>query len=138
MSELSVLIVEDNEDDRFLTVRVIKKLPFQVSIEIARNGDEALGRILGTNLQPPSLPSFVLLDLQLPKLGGIKLLEKIRASFDRSQLPVLILSSSDSPQDLGICSRLGINGYLSKPLDPNLLQECLIREGIQKQRLFSE
>lgn len=131
MSELSVLIVEDNDDDRFLTVRVIKKLSFPVRIETARNGDEALQRIFGvTDEKPASLPSFMLLDLQLPKIGGIKLLEKIRASVDRSLLPVFILSSSDSPVDFAACSKLGISGYLPKPLDPGLLQDCLSREGI--------
>lgn len=131
MREFSVLIVEDNEDDRFLAVRVIRKLPFPVRIEIARNGDEALQRILAANAETPTaLPSFVLLDLQLPKVGGIKLLEMIRTSVDRSRLPVFILSSSDNPVDLAACSKLGISGYLPKPLDPGMLHESLAREGI--------
>jgi CheY-like chemotaxis protein len=131
MRELSVLIVEDNEDDRFLTMRVIKKLPFTVRIEIARNGDEALRRILGAGEERSvALPSFMLLDLQLPKVGGIMLLERIRAFVDQSLLPVFILSSSDSPVDFAACNKLGISGYLPKPLDTNLLQDCLAREGI--------
>lgn len=131
MSTISVLIVEDNEDDRFLTVRVIKKLPFPVVIETARNGDEALSLILGTATEAPhKLPSFILLDLQLPKVGGIRLLEKIRAAYTLQQLPVFILSSSDSPSDFAACDKLGISGYLPKPLDPILLQVSLSREGL--------
>ena len=131
MNELTVLIVEDNEDDRFLTIRMIRKLPFSIGIEISRNGDEALRRILGApGEEPGPLPSFLLLDLQLPKVGGIKILEKIREAADQKHLPVFILSSSGSPLDLAACSKLGISGYLPKPLDSSQLQEALSREGL--------
>lgn len=112
MSKISLLLVEDNEDDRFLTTRIIKKLPFAVEIEICKNGDEALKRILSKSLE---LPELILLDLQLPKMGGIDLLTKIRATHSDKELPVIILSSSDNPGDIALCQELGISGYLSKP-----------------------
>ena len=119
MKEISVLLVEDNDDDRFLTMRLIRKLPFPLSIETSKNGEEALQRILGGKLD---LPALVLLDLQLPKISGISLLSRIREKYSTSVLPVIVLSSSDNPRDLKICTEMGISGYLSKPLDPLELQ----------------
>jgi two-component system response regulator len=122
MKELSILVVEDNEDDRFLTIRMIKKLPFAVTIEVAKNGDDALKRLLPPESPGVDLPSLILLDLQLPKIGGITLLTKIRACYDATKLPVIILSSSDNPGDIAVCNDLGISGYLSKPPELESLQ----------------
>jgi len=119
MKEIKVLLVEDNDDDRFLTMRLMKKLPFPLRIETSKNGEEALKRILGEKVDP--LPSLVLLDLQLPKISGISLLSSIREKYSQSVLPVIVLSSSDNPRDLKICADMGISGYLSKPLDPQEL-----------------
>jgi two-component system response regulator len=127
MKELSVLLVEDNEDDRFLTIRALRKLPYNISVEIARNGDEALKMLqLAGKESPPDLPSFVLLDLQMPKVGGLHLLGCLREEFKPDELPVIILSSSDNPADLVACQEMGISGYLSKPLDHKLLKEQLM------------
>lgn len=125
MSALSILLVEDNEDDRFLTIRMIRKLPFSIKTEIAKNGGDALQRILGDEPSGQALPSLILLDLQLPKIGGIALLTRIREKFSVKQLPVIILSSSDNPGDIALCRELGINGYLSKPLELASLEEIV-------------
>ena len=122
MSKINLLLVEDNDDDRFLTIRILKKLPFALQIEVAKNGDEALQRLFGGK---EGTPSLVLLDLQLPKIGGINLLARLRERFSSNELPVIILSSSDNPGDIKLCRELGINGYLSKPLDPVVLQNHL-------------
>jgi CheY-like chemotaxis protein len=122
MNEITLLLVEDNDDDRFLTMRILKKLPFALQIEVAKNGDEALQRLLGGKGDTPSL---VLLDLQLPKIGGINLLARLRERFSSHELPVIILSSSDNPGDIRLCRELGIAGYLSKPLDQVALQNHL-------------
>ena len=127
MNEISILLVEDNEDDRFLTTRLIRKLPFKFKIEIAKNGDEAVKRILGDEAGNKELPAMAILDLQLPKIGGIALLTRIREKYSASELPVIILSSSDNPGDIAICREIGINGYLSKPLDLAYLEDILKR-----------
>ena len=125
MSKISILLVEDNEDDRFLTTRLIRKLPFEFKLEIAKNGDEAVNRILGDEAGNKELPAMTILDLQLPKIGGIALLTRIREKYSASELPVIILSSSDNPGDIAICREMGINGYLSKPLDLAYLEDIL-------------
>ena len=123
MKKISILLVEDNEDDRFLTTRMIRKLPFELKIELAKNGDDAMKRILGD--EAGKLPSLILLDLQLPKIGGTALLSRIRERYDENELPVIILSSSDNPGDIALCRELGIYGYLSKPVELSALQILL-------------
>jgi CheY-like chemotaxis protein len=130
MNELTVLLVEDNDDDRFLTIRAMRKLAIPLVVEIARNGDEALKRLQNGALDPRPVPSFVLLDLQMPKLGGIHLLRRLRELYPAPQLPVVILSSSDSPTDLAACRELGADGYLSKPLAPRELEDLLAALGL--------
>lgn len=125
MSDLSILLVEDNEDDRFLTTRMIRKLPLDLIIETAKNGDDALKRIMADEVGKQPLPSLILLDLQLPKIDGIKFLTCIRQRYNEKELPVIILSSSDNRGDIAICRELGINGYLSKPLEVSHLQLLL-------------
>ncbi len=127
MNELTILLVEDNEDDRFLTMRVLKKLPFPVRVVSAGNGDEALKMIAGAGAG--SLPSVVMLDLQMPRVGGLTLLSRIRELFSQEQLPALILSSSDNPGDIAACRELGITAYLQKPLELQPLQEALALLG---------
>lgn len=114
MESINILLVEDNEDDRFLTIRTLRKQPIEVNISIAKNGDEALKMLMAAE---NDLPDLVLLDLQLPKIGGTTLLAKIREKYDNNRLPILILTSSDNQADINICLQLGISGYLSKPLD---------------------
>lgn len=125
MSAISILLVEDNEDDRFLTTRLLRKLPFELELEIAKNGDEAVRRLLGDDAGSMALPSLTILDLQLPKIGGIALLTRIREKYSASELPVIILSSSDNPGDIALCREIGINGYLSKPLNLAYLETSL-------------
>lgn len=125
MAHLSILLVEDNADDCFLTTRVLRKLPVAVSIEISKNGDEALQRILGNSAAKEELPSLILLDLQLPKVDGIKFLGRIRERYNEKELPVIVLSSSDNPLDIAVCRELGVSGYLAKPLELNALRKQL-------------
>jgi CheY-like chemotaxis protein len=125
MNEISLLLVEDNDDDRFLTMRVLRKLPFPVRIETARNGDEALRLITAAEGDPGLLPSLVMLDLQMPKIGGLSLLARIRELFSQEELPAIVLSSSDNPGDIAACREMGITAYLAKPPDLQRLQEAL-------------
>lgn len=125
MTEISILLVEDNEDDRFLTTRMLRKLPFHLKLELSKNGDDALQRIIGEGAGNQRLPGLILLDLQLPKIGGIAFLAGIREKYSESELPVIVLSSSDNPGDIALCKELGISGYLSKPLEFGPLQQLL-------------
>ncbi len=95
---------------------------YGVSVAWQNNGDEALQRRFG---EVGSIPSLVLLDLQLPKIGGTTFLARVRERLSTRDLPIIVLSSSDNPLDIKLCQELGISGYLSKPLDLAALQELL-------------
>jgi DNA-binding response OmpR family regulator len=114
MSERSILLVEDNPDDEQLAVRALKKNNIVNDIIVVRDGQEALDYLLDEN---NPLPSLVLLDLKLPKVSGLEVLQKVR-SVERTQiLPIVILTTSKEEQDLFDGYRLGCNSYIRKPVD---------------------
>lgn len=123
MSELHVLLVDDNEDDRFLTSRMLRKLPLPVRLEVARDGVEALCLLQGSDAAPP--PSLVILDLQLPRVSGAEVLERLRAVPETRDIPVVVVSASGHPMDLDRCRELGANAYLTKPLDAGQLHQVI-------------
>ncbi|WP_298434202.1 response regulator [Geobacter sp.] len=123
MTELNVLLVEDNDDDRFLATRAMKKLSRPVRLEIARDGAEALRRLVGDGTTPaPQLPALVILDLQLPRLNGSDVLARLRHNPATRELPVVIASSSDNPDELDRCRELGAASFIVKPLDAAKLE----------------
>jgi two-component system response regulator len=119
MSE--ILLVEDNPDDVELTERAFRKSEFDDTIIVARDGIEALDYLFATgnhaNRDPLALPQLVLLDLKLPRLDGLQVLERIRANPSTSLLPVVILTSSVEPRDLIAAYGVGANSYIRKPVD---------------------
>ena len=118
MIDGTILLVEDNPDDEELTIRALSRNNILNAVEVARDGAEALERIFGAaGSPPPHLPALVLLDLKLPKVGGLEVLRQVR-SHDRTRLlPVVILTSSKEEQDLISGYRLGANSYVRKPVD---------------------
>ena len=117
----SVLLVEDNVDDVYLTRRILHKAGVEV-ITVAGDGQEALEMLLPDALP---LPGMVIIDLRLPRVSGLKLLAELRRQERTMALPVLILTSSDDPNDREACLKLGALAFLSKPLEMNDLQQVL-------------
>lgn len=120
MSEKYVLLVEDNADDELLAVRAFEKSNIK-NIVVVRDGAEALDFIFGagkySSRDVKHLPEFVLLDLKLPKMDGIEVLEKIRNSPLTKLLPVIVLTSSQEEHDLHSCYLNGANSFVVKPMD---------------------
>lgn len=115
-----VLLVEDNEDDIELTLRAFKKNNFLNEIVVARDGQEALDYLFGTGAyadKDMELPQLVLLDLKLPKVDGLEVLQRIREDERASYLPVVMLTSSKEEQDVIKSYRLRANSYIRKPVD---------------------
>lgn len=108
-----ILLVEDNPDDEMLTMRAIKRSKVTNPILVARNGEEALKIIFAAE----PLPSIVLLDLKLPKIDGLEVLQHIRASERTHLLPVIVLTSSSQERDIIESYGLGANSYVRKPVD---------------------
>ena len=111
-NSVTILLVEDNPDEATLTERALGGVPAHV--EIARDGEEALDYLLNDANDPPRL---VLLDLRLPDTDGLEVLRRIREHEPTSLTPVVILTSSSSPDDVAAGYRYGANSYVRKPVD---------------------
>jgi len=117
----SVLLVEDNIDDRFLTRRILRKAGIN-EVRVANDGQEALNLLLTPG---ELLPEMLILDLRLPRVDGLKVFIELRRQERTMALPVLILTSSDDPMDREACLKLGAMAFLVKPLELNRLQQLL-------------
>ena len=129
MSGPAILLVEDSPADVALAQRALKKHGVTQPLVVARDGAEALdylfaqGEFAGRN--PRDLPRVVLLDLNLPKVGGIEVLRRIRSHEGTRLLPVVVLTSSQQEQDLLACYTEGVNSYVTKPVDYAEFSEAL-------------
>lgn len=119
MNPGKILLVEDNPDDAALTMRALKSHNITNEVVVARDGVEAIDFLLGPKAVPAVMQAFavVLLDLKLPKLNGLEVLQRIRADDRTKLLPVVILTSSDEERDVIDGYRLGANSYVRKPVD---------------------
>jgi len=117
----TILLVEDNEDDIALTLRAFEKQKLVNKIFVVRDGAEALEYLFfrGKYQDRPSadMPQVVLLDIKLPKVGGLEVLKQIRENDATRLLPVVILTSSQEEKDMIQGYSLGANSYVRKPVD---------------------
>jgi two-component system response regulator len=116
-----ILLVEDNPSDEKLTLMAFKKNNFQEEIRVVRDGAEALDYLFPSEESTASslinLPDLIILDLKLPKISGLEVLEKVRKHKKTSLLPVVILTSSAEDIDLRQSYQLGVNSYVQKPVN---------------------
>lgn len=122
-----ILLVEDNPDDEELTLRALRKQNIANEIVIARDGVEALDYLFGVD---NPLPNLVLLDLNLPKVGGLEVLQRLRNEPRTRFLQVVVLTSSDEDRDLIDGYRLGANSYVRKPVDFNQFLDAVRNLGL--------
>jgi two-component system response regulator len=121
MSDKIILLVEDNADDELLTKRAFQKNNILNEVVVAHDGVEALDYLFATgphegrSLNPP--PAVILLDINLPRIGGLEVLRRLRADERTRMLPVVVLTSSREEQDLVESYRLGANSYVRKPVN---------------------
>jgi two-component system, response regulator len=121
MNKKTILLVEDNANDEFLTIRALKKYNIANDVVVARDGVEALDYLFATGPHEGrnvnDLPVVMLLDLKLPKIDGLEVLRRIRADSRTQLLPVVILTSSNEERDVINGYKLGTNSYVQKPVD---------------------
>lgn len=110
-----ILIVEDNVDDETLLRRQLKKAGLEKQIDVFHDGGKALEYLSNSRFQCEELAA-VFLDLCLPTIHGLKILEAIRSSERLKHLPVIIMTSSNSPEELNRCKELGVLSCVGKPL----------------------
>jgi two-component system response regulator len=121
MNQMLILLVEDNPDDIELTLRGFKKNNFSNEIVVAHDGKEALDFLFGTGSYEgrdmSKQPTLVLLDINMPKIGGLEVLKRIRADERTRRVPVVLLTSSNEDSDINTGYDLGANSYVRKPVD---------------------
>ena len=120
MDVRSILVIEDNPDDQILTVRALKSASVDSPVIVLEDGEEALKFLFGDGDQPSrNVESLgaVLLDVKLPKVGGLEVLRHLRSSPLTQWLPVIMVTSSDEPADLLEAYRLGANSFITKPIN---------------------
>ena len=121
MDRKTILIVEDNPDDEQLILMALKASNIGNRVVVARDGQEALDILFGkessAGMTSRDLPVVVLLDLHLPKIDGLEVLQRIRADERTKLLPVVVLTSSNEEKDRVEGYSLGANSYVCKPVD---------------------
>jgi two-component system, response regulator len=120
-SDSPILLVEDKRDDEALTLRALKKNRIMNDVVVAHDGAEALDYLFGTGAHAgrdlSNMPQVVLLDLNLPRVGGLDVLRRIREDEMTKFLAVVVLTSSKEDEDLIRSYSLGANSYVRKPVD---------------------
>lgn len=134
IEEKVILLVEDNPKDEMLTLRAFKKNDILNEIVVAHDGVEALDYLFASGGHAGRglavLPAVVLLDLKLPKVDGIEVLQQIRANERTKLLPVVILTSSSEDKDRLEGYSSGRNSYVRKPVDFNQFTEAIRQLGL--------
>lgn len=134
MEQKLILLVEDNPDDEALTLRAFRKNKIGNRIVVVRDGVEALDFLFCkgafADRDPRDQPQIILLDLKLPKLDGLEVLQRIRQEESTRLLPVVILTSSKEEQDILAGYSLGANSYVRKPVDFNQFVEAVRQLGL--------
>jgi len=113
----SILLIEDNLDEAKLAMHALKKNKIAEKIIVKRDGIEAIDYLFDEVIDSSELPSLIILDLSLPRLSGLEVLERIRKNEKTKCLPVVVLTNSEQSQDIRRSYELGINSYVFKPND---------------------
>ena len=129
MTTPTILLVEDNPDDEALTLRAFKRSNIRNEIIVVRDGAEALGYLFPDDDVTPS-PALILLDLNLPKIGGLEVLRTMRADERTALIPVVVLTSSKLEEDILDSYRNGANAYVRKPVKFSDFTEAVNALGV--------
>ncbi|MDD5390140.1 MAG: response regulator [Gallionellaceae bacterium] len=134
MTAKTLLLVEDNPQDEMLTLRALRRANLANRVDVARDGQQALDYLFRegefTDREGPDLPAVVLLDIGLPRLSGLEVLERLRGDVRTALLPVVILTSSDDERDRLKSYENGANSFVRKPVDFADFAESVARLGV--------
>ncbi|MEG3224934.1 MAG: two-component system response regulator [Methanobacteriales archaeon Met13] len=121
INEVDILLVEDNPTDAELTTRALKRKNLVNNMVWVKDGAEALDFLFATGdyaeRNPEDVPKLILLDLRMPKVDGMEVLHRIKAEKTTKKIPVVVLTSSQEDRDIVESYKLGVNSYVSKPVE---------------------
>ena len=133
-TEVEILLAEDNSSDAEMTIAALKKNGLANKLLHVNDGAAALdflfadGEYTGRSMEDK--PKVILLDLKMPKVNGIEVLEKIRADERTKHIPVVMLTSSKEDPDIKKCYDLGVNSYVVKPVEFEDFQKVITELGL--------
>jgi CheY-like chemotaxis protein len=134
MTPKTMLLVEDNQQDELLILRALRKVNLANHVEVVRDGQQALDYLFGegefAQRAGADTPAVVLLDINLPRVGGLDVLNRVRSDPRTRLIPVVILTSSDEERDRMRSYEGGCNSFVRKPLDFSEFAQTVARLGI--------
>lgn len=125
-----ILLVEDNPNDLELALHALQKYKITNDIAVARDGEEALKYLFNGDGTRRARPHLILLDLKLPKVDGLEVLQRLKAHPETQSIPVVILTSSREERDIVKSYRLGVNSFIVKPVDFGQFTEAIRQIGM--------
>ena len=133
-NSIEILLVEDNPNDVELTIHALKKNNLTNRIHVVRDGAEALDYLFGSGTYAGRdvnhTPKVILLDLKLPKVDGMEVLRQIKTDARTRSIPVVVLTSSREERDIVGSYQLGVNSYITKPVDFEQFTEAVRQLGL--------
>ena len=116
---INILLVEDDKLDVMDARRTLDRMNILYKMQVAKNGEEALEYLAEVRLTGADKPHLILLDLNMPKMNGVELLANIRKTDDWKDTKVFVITTSEEREDRDVTQRLGVSGYIVKPLKLN-------------------
>lgn len=130
---VDLLLVEDQPSDAELALRALRELELGKRVHLIEDGAEALDFVFGrgdySDRSTSDTPGLILLDLKLPKVSGLEVLQALKSNDQTKDIPVIVLSSSKEESDVRRCYELGVNSYVVKPVDFGQFSETVQRIG---------
>ncbi len=133
-TDIEILFAEDSDDDAMLTIRALKKSGFANKLHHVKNGAEAIDFMYRKGVYASrsikEQPKLILLDLKMPLVSGMEVLEKIKSDPDLRTIPVVILTSSKEDPDIQKAYALGANSYITKPVESDNFFQAIKELGL--------
>jgi CheY-like chemotaxis protein len=133
-NEVEVLLVEDSDQDAEMTLRALKKQNMANNVHRVEDGQEALHFLFATgpysNRNIKSGPRVVLLDLKLPKVDGLEVLKRVKSDERTQMIPIVVMTSSKEDRDMVESYKLGVNSYITKPVEFEKFLEAVRQFGL--------
>jgi CheY-like chemotaxis protein len=132
--DVEILLVEDNRQDAEMTMRALRKCKIANKVQWAKDGVEALNFIRCTgefeSRNKNSFPKVILLDLKMPRLDGLDVIRALKADEVTRKIPIVVMTSSNQERDVTESYRLGVNGYVTKPVQSAAFMEAVANIGM--------